>query len=36
LEFDFEKKARYSDILDALVDIKTKLSRIEDRLGNKD
>ena len=36
LEFDFEKKARYSDILDALIDIKVKLSRIEDRLGNRD
>lgn len=36
LEFDFEKKARYNDILDALNSIKTKLSRIESKLDIND
>jgi len=34
LEFDFERKAKYSDILDALDSIKIKLDRIESKLNS--
>lgn len=36
LEFDFDKRAKYSDILDALNDIKSRLFRIEQRFDSKD
>jgi hypothetical protein len=34
LEFDFDKKAKYSDIYDSLVDLKNRLIRIENLLDN--
>jgi len=36
LEFDFDKKAKYSDILNALTEIKTILMRIDNKLSSND